>query len=840
MHNELIHHRIDLFAPLDGVCLPIERVRDPVFAGRVLGDGVAIEPTSSVLCAPCAGKVVQLARTGHALSLRLANQAEVLIHVGIDTVALQGRGFVARVREGDTVVAGQPLIEFDADSIARSAPSLQTLVVLTSTGFVLSGKAQGRVECGKSAWMSVAPEGGNSVKPAAANAQPGQSCTLQAVVRHGGGLHARPAATLQAAIRHLTADVALVLGGRQADARSVSAVMALGVNEGDEITVLATGVQAMQAAQAAVLALETASAAPEPVAQAQTPGTAAHDGRGLRGVAGAPGLCLGTAFWLRATAVELPSTSLGRDREMALLQTALVQVRRNVAQAVRQASQGGAEQAQAIFSAHLAMLEDPVLLACVEQRIAAGAPAGVSLRHVLREQAQRLLSLNKPLLAQRVADLQDLERQLLVAMGYGSAAPVDLPHQSIVLADDLTPSELTQLPRADLAGLVMVHGGSSSHVAILARALGVPLLVAVGSQLAAVRNGQLLVLDADRGSLLTEPTSEEIAAAQLRMQRDQQRRQQAAQEGQNPAHTSDGVHIEVAANIASLQDAQACIAQGADGVGLLRTEFLFEGRADMPTVAEQLDTYQSIVDALQGRPVIIRTLDAGGDKEVSYLTLPKEANPALGLRGIRTGFDQPKVLDAQLRALLAVKHQAQMRVLIPMVADVAEVVRVRGLIDALARELGLVQLPELGVMIEVPSAALLAEQLARHVDFFSIGTNDLTQYTLAMDRCHPALAGQLDPLHPSVLRLIDMTVQGARAHGKWVGMCGGMASDLDAVPVLVGLGITELSVSAPLIAQVKARVRVVSQAQCRPMALELLQLDSAQGVRQAARLQWPG
>lgn len=291
----------------------------------------------------------------------------------------------------------------------------------------------------------------------------------------------------------------------------------------------------------------------------------------------------------------------------------------------------------------------------------------------------------------------------------------------------------------------------------------------------------------------------------------------------------------MAANVASADEAAQALALGADGIGLLRSEFLFVDRHTAPDQTEQHSAYQAVLDAMAERPVIIRTIDVGGDKQLDYLPLPVEANPVLGLRGIRLGQVRPELLDEQLRALLQVSPQRRCRIMLPMVTEVDELVAIRQRLDRLATELGVTERAELGVMIEVPAAALLAERLAEHADFFSIGTNDLSQYTLAMDRDHAGLAARVDALHPALLRLIELTCQGAAKHGRWVGVCGALASDPLATPVLVGLGVAELSVSAPQIGEIKAIVRQLDANECRRFSQGLLALSSAGAVRQACR-----
>lgn len=832
---------ITLAAPLSGLVLPLSAVPDPVFAGGMMGAGLAIEPLSSTLLAPCAGEVIQLSATGHALTLRAANGAEVLLHIGIDTVKLGGAGFTPRVATGAQVVCGQPLIEFDIDAIARRAPSLLTVVVVSnSDAMTLSDCAGGPVQAGAAGLLTIRANGVDQVFAPAAAAP---SCSDSARVAHEGGLHARPSALLQGVARRFDAQLEIEFNGQRANARSVTALMTLGVGEGDRVTVHAGGAQAAEALAAMLAALQTATAAGHapataitaPVTAPATALAARSDGK-LGGVCAAPGMAVGTVVLLAQQERVLDEHGHGVEAELAALTRALAQVRQAVAQDVAQAEARGAHAESEIFGAHLALLDDPQLQQAAEGFVREGCSAAFAYRRAIRQQSEVLLALGNALLAERVADLKDLERRVISALLGEAPELAELPPQAVVVADDLTPSQLTRLPRERLAALVLARGGASNHVAILCRALAIPSLVAAGDAVLALAAGSTVWLDAGDGWLDPAPTAANLAAAHQQIAGREARRDSLRRHAAAPAHTLDGVAIEVAANIVNAAEAAEAVRHGADGVGLLRTEFLFAHRSDAPGEAEQRAACQAVLDALDGRTAIIRTLDAGGDKEVPYLPLPPEDNPALGLRGIRTGLAMPAVLDSQLRALLSLTPLSRLRILLPMITDLSELQQVRARIDELAREMGLSERPQLGVMIEVPSAALLAEQLAAHADFLSIGTNDLTQYTLAMDRCSPALAARLDPLHPAVLRLIEMTVRGARQHGRWVGVCGAMASDLAAVPVLLGLGVTELSVSPALVPEVKACVRQLQLAQCREQAQALLQQSSPQAVRALLQL----
>jgi len=819
---------VTLVAPLSGPLVPIEEAPDPVFAQRLLGDGIAIEPVSDTLVAPCDGTVIQLHRSGHALTIAAASGAEVLLHIGIDTVSLGGRGFRPHVAQGARVRAGDRLVSFDADRVARAAPSLQTMVVIANGDrHTIEWRGSGMVEAGKSRILVVRAIG-DEVAEAVGEGEVERS----AVVGHGGGLHARPAALIREAARPFAARVTIERGGRSVDARSVVKLMALGASKGETVVVRAAGGDAAAAVASVVAAIEKVTA--EEAAPVEAAPVLASGGR-LGGVSAAPGLAIGRVVRLDHDEIEVAERGAGAEVERARLAEAIGAVQGEIAEAVRSARARGAKKELGIFEAHAALLDDPETSAGVEAGIAEGESAGHSFRRVVQGQCADLKATGNRLLAERAADLRDLERRVLRAMVGAEPPSPELFEASILVAEDVGPSDLTRLPRDRLAGLCTARGGATSHVAILARSLGIPALVAMGARIAGLEHGSEVVLDADAGEIDPAPSPARLAEAAREIAARAEKRAARAAAAATPAETLDGHRIEVAANIATEADAREAVKHGADGVGLLRTELLFLERDTLPDVGEQQAAYQAVVDALGGRTAIIRTLDVGNDKELRCLPLEPEANPALGLRGIRTGFARPEVLDAQLRALAAVRPASACRIMIPMVAELGELRRVRARLEELANG----ERPELGVMIEVPSAAVLADQLAREADFLSIGTNDLTQYVLAMDRTHPVLAPQLDGMHPAVLRLVRDTVAGAARHDTWVGVCGALAGDLDAVPVLIGLGVRELSVSPRSVPDIKARVRGLEMASCRREALALCDLESAAAARARAREVWP-
>ncbi|MVW89683.1 phosphoenolpyruvate--protein phosphotransferase [Pseudomonas sp. PB101] len=836
MHNN--NKELTLSAPLSGPVLTLAKVPDPVFASGAMGDGIAIDPLNDTLHAPCAGVVVHVARTGHAVTLRADNGAELLLHLGLDTVELQGQGFSMLVKEGARVANGQPLLRYDLDKVAQQCKSLVSLLILTnSQDFQARPITLKSVKVGEPL-LHIIRRQTSSVQIDAEIA--GVEIVGHVRIAHRGGLHARPAALIRQTAQGFKSKSQLHFAGKSATCDSLIGLMGLAVGEQAEVRVSCQGPDAEAALQALLTALSTAlaedshAAAPATIAQRNRPAEAGV----LHGVCAAPGLVGGPLFRLNAISLPVDAGNHDPQQQQQVLDAALNQVRSEIehTQALAKKHRDTAE--EAIFAAHLALLEDPALLDAARQSIAQGTAASHAWSQAIEAQCEVLKQTGSTLLAERANDLRDLKQRILRVL-LCDTWHYDVPSGAIVAAHELTPSDLLQLSQQGVAGLCMAEGGATSHVAILARGKGLPCVVALGSSLLDQQQGQAVVLDADGGRLELTPDAERLADVRQLQQQQQQRRAEQQAQAHTPALTSDGLCIEVAANVASSSEAADALANGADGVGLLRTEFLFVDRHTAPDEQEQHQAYQAVLDAMGDKPVIIRTIDVGGDKQLDYLPLPAEANPVLGLRGIRLAQVRPELLDQQLRALLHVTPLSRCRILLPMVTEVDELLHIRQRLDALCTELGLAQRPELGVMIEVPAAALLAEQLAEHADFLSIGTNDLSQYTLAMDRDHAGLAARVDALHPALLRLIAQTCAGAAQHKRWVGVCGALASDPLATPVLIGLGVSELSVSPVQVGEIKDRVRHLDASECRRISHDLLKLSSASAVRHACHQYWP-
>jgi phosphocarrier protein FPr len=680
--------------------------------------------------------------------------------------------------------------------------------------------------------------------------------TAELEVCNAIGLHARPAARFVETVRAFDADVGVAKagGGAAVGARSLTNLVALGARLGDTLVVTASGPEAQAAVDAlrelaaggfgdGVATTPAASAAPtaptvrtaptaaEPEAPAEPPAA----GSVLTGVAASAGVAIGPAHRLGPGLGLLGDPPADRaaqdaDAEIRALDDALATARLAI-ERDREVVSGRAGAADAaIFDAHLALLVDEALLEPARAAIAGGTTAERAWYDAAQQVAEVYRGLDEPLLRERATDVLDVGRRVVSAItgdGDGSGAGAS----GIVVADELTPAGAAGLDPEHVVAIATARGSTTAHAAILARALGLPAVVGLGPGILGVADGTTLLLDGEAGTVTVDPPEDMLSGARQRRERDEQRRAAARERAREPAVTRDGERIEVFANLATGSDAAAAVALGAEGVGLLRTEFLFLGRAELPGEEEQAETLREIARALDGRPLIVRTLDAGADKPLPALPMPAEDNPFLGVRGIRLALARPEVLSTQLRAILRVAAEHPVKTMLPMVATLGEITAARELLDRARAATGIDAPMELGIMVEVPAAALAATRLAAHVDFFSLGTNDLTQYTMAAERGDARLAGLLAGPQPAVLRLVAATVAGAAAHGRWVGVCGELAGDPAAAVLLAGLGVTELSMAAAVVPEVKAALREVSLAEARAAAQAALETDDADAAR---------
>ncbi len=660
------------------------------------------------------------------------------------------------------------------------------------------------------------------------------------------GLHARPAKVFVNTAKQYKSDIRVQHGEKKANAKSLISMLTLGVECGSEIRLIVDGVDEEEALAALVTAVadglgedhhapvETAVPPTAPAnGQQATPGnTAVLPANVIKGIPAAPGIAIGPIYHLTHEEITIDETFRGASVEEAALQKALDRARGQLVTLHKQMVQSTSASEAAIFEVHQEILEDPDLLDAVLERIHKQQSAARAWQVTIDGRAKAMAALNDPLLAGRAADIQDVGYRVLRLLMGGDEQQVSLPdHPIILVAADLSPSDTASLDRGKILGFCTAAGGPTAHSAIIARALSLPAIVSAGTAVLDIANLTPVILNGSDGTLTINPDAAAVAQAQAQQQSWQAAMSRAAATAGEPAITQDNHRVEVVANIGGLKDARKAATAGAEGVGLLRTEFLFLERTEAPTELEQFEVYRDVVQALNGQPVIVRTLDIGGDKPLPYISVPPEANPFLGERGIRLCLNRPELLRQQLRAILRAAAFGPLRIMFPMVADLSEWQAARAMVAEIRAELGAPDV-EVGIMIEVPSAALMADVFAKEVDFFSIGTNDLTQYTLAMDRMHPSLAGKSDGLHPAVLRLIARTVEAAHANGKWVGVCGELGADPQAVPILVGLGVDELSVSVPSIPSVKAQIRELTLAAAQAIAQEALACGTAVEVRE--------
>ncbi len=833
-----------LQAPLSGQLVPIEHVPDPVFAEKMVGEGLSIDPLSDRLLAPCDGEVVQVHAAGHAVTMKTVEGLEVLLHIGLDTVGLKGEGFDPKVSVGEQVTAGTELITFDLDHVATHAKSVLTQMVITNPERLASFTPRsGLVTAGEDAVAElelVADDGRDDADAAA-----GRQVTSEAViVANPVGLHARPAAVLVNLAKRFEGRVYLQRGDTRVNAKSVVAIMGLEVGPGEKVHLIAQGPEAAEAVEtlsaAVAEGLGEAGAAPVAAPASSTvraepapePSVQSDDPDLLLGVAASPGLGVGTVLQIRHEDISVEEEATDRHHERRRLDDAIdkaqVQLEALEARLLREADPSKA----AIFAAHQELLDDPDLLDLAGSAIDKGKSAAFAWRSAYRTHAERLAGLQSEVLAGRANDVRDVgQRVLEVLTGVRQERP-EFPAGTILIAEDLTPSDTATLDRDRIEGFCTTSGGASSHVAILARSLDIPAVAGIDPQALEVAEGERVILDGAKGTLRLNASEAEVDRIRRRKERIAKRRAVELEHALEPAITTDGHRTEVVANIAAVEDAREAKSAGAEGVGLLRTEFAFMGRTSAPTEDEQVEIYRGIAEAMpEGQPLVIRTLDVGGDKPLSYLPIAREDNPFLGERGIRVGLDRPEILRTQARAILrAADAGARMHVMFPMIATMQDWRSAKEVFEEERLRLGADRIP-VGIMVEVPSVAVIAERFAAEVDFFSVGSNDLTQYVLAMDRGHPKLAPQVDGLHPACLRLIGQSVKAAHEHGRWLGVCGSIAGDPQAVPLLLGLGVDELSVSIPAIPSVKAQIRRLSLEECRDLAAQALEQESAASVR---------
>ncbi len=560
--------------------------------------------------------------------------------------------------------------------------------------------------------------------------------------------------------------------------------------------------------------------------------------RTLHGVGASTGIAAGPVFRYEVQEQVVERRHVDDiAAEQARLDAALAQAQAEIQALTAQAQHDVGSSNASIFEAHEMFLSDPELLEEVRAMIKTHyVNADYAWKVSTEQHAATLRALDDEYLAARAADVEDVAKRVVRILQGGAEQSAQLSEPSIIVAAELTPSDTVTLDKQKVLAFCSARGGATSHVAILSKTLGIPAIVGLGAAADQLRNGMQVIVNGANGEIVIEPDAAAIASYRQQATSLAYMQTEAQEKACAPAITTDGKRVEVVANIGTPGEVHGTLVYGAEGVGLLRTEFLFLDRETAPDEDEQMAVYSAIMETMGQRPVVIRTLDIGGDKPASFLDMPDEMNPFLGLRGLRLSLAYPAMFQVQLRALLRAGTGHNLKIMFPMVATRQEVLAVHEQIAAAqevlaSHNISYARQCEVGIMVEVPSAALMADVLADVVDFFSIGTNDLSQYTLAADRTNAAVAPLADALHPAVLRLIRMVIEAAHAHGKWVGLCGELAGDPLATPVLLGLGLDEFSMSARSIPLVKQAIRRYTVAQAREIAQHTLSLGDASEVR---------
>ena len=789
---------------------------------------------------------------------------------GTDPVAIadaireveEGDGVLVLMDLGSAVISGRvaldllepELVERVRLSVGPFIEGAMAATVQASIGADLQAVAQ-EAEDAMGAKRAVLVQEEGALPPNNDEAAAPGYASVEVSVLDPAGLHFGPAARFVQTVAQHRAAVAvhnLTTGAGPADGTRFNQLLSLGVQHGHRIQISASGVGAEAvvhalAEQVTQHEVDRSQLAASLLATAYAP-IAGQGAAVLYGLPAAPGLVVGVAYCLLAPAdplrAGLPPAPQPVDAaaEASRLQAALTLAAAELEELAEQMQASLGRQQADIFRAHALLLADDDLRFELARHIEEqGLPAEAAIQHAFLGAAQRYREQTDATLQQRAADIEDVGRRLLRIVRGEQQPVIDLPPAAIVVAGDLSPSLTALLDRSRLAGLCTAGGGPQAHTAILARSMGVPAVVGLGSELLeVVKTGSVLAVDGANGHVIIQPDAETLAAYQAAQATWREEQLATWRAAQRPTATRDGLRVEVVANLGSAADADLALAAGAEGVGLLRTEFLFQERSTPPDEEEQYAIYRHVAQRMGARPLVIRTLDIGGDKPAPYLPLPHEANPFLGWRAIRISLALGDFFLTQLRALLRAAVHGNIHILLPMVSTVSEVQHVQVLLDLAAADLaeeGVAHRRDtpLGIMVEVPAAVQSVDQLAPLVDFFSIGTNDLTQYTFAADRTNERVAALADALHPAVLRQIDSVIRVAHAHGKWCGLCGELAGDADAIPVLLGLGLDEFSMAPARIPAAKQLINHLAMPVVRRLAQRSLNAVNGDAVRALVR-----
>ncbi|MBO1514504.1 phosphoenolpyruvate--protein phosphotransferase [Metabacillus bambusae] len=558
----------------------------------------------------------------------------------------------------------------------------------------------------------------------------------------------------------------------------------------------------------------------------------------LKGIGASAGIAIAKAYRLEEPELKIEKKEItDKEAEKQRFEQAITQSKAELEKIKEHANRElGADKAE-IFAAHLLVLSDPELLNPVLDKV---STEGVNAEFAMKETADMFVSMFESMdneyMKERAADIRDVTKRVIAhLLGVQIPNPSLISEEVVIIAEDLTPSDTAQLNRQFVQGFTTDIGGRTSHSAIMARSMEIPAVVGTKQATSSIENGVMVIVDGLDGDVIIDPSSEVIAQYEEKKAKYQAQKAEWAKLVNEPTVTKDGKHVELAANIGTPDDVKGVLENGGEAVGLYRTEFLYMGRDQLPTEDEQFDAYKTVLERMEGKPVVVRTLDIGGDKELPYLNLPKEMNPFLGFRAIRLCLEEQDIFRTQLRALLRASSYGNLKIMFPMIATVSEFREAKEILleekeKLVANGVQVSDSIEIGMMVEIPSTAVMADQFAKEVDFFSIGTNDLIQYTMAADRMNERVSYLYQPYNPAILRLISMVIDAAHKEGKWAGMCGEMAGDQIAIPLLLGLGLDEFSMSATSILPARTQIKELSKEQAQSVKEKVLAMSTTEEV----------
>ena len=826
-----------IYAPVSGRITPLEEVPDPVFSQAMLGDGVAIKPDNGLVSVPFDGVVSTLHSNLHALTLSDGN-VEILIHIGVETINLGGKGFEALVKSGANVKRGDKLIKFDPSYVATHAVSDLVIVVVISPPQCNLIKTQDKtVKAGESILM-VLGDAGADVETAPC----GETLSTPPVkVQNAYGLHVRPAGVLANAAAKYKSCVEIEFNGASANAKSIVAIMGLGIERGSVVTLHAAGEDAAEALIDLTTWIERGLG--EEITDFSSYGSVPAMRETeidfsktaiIKGVSVAPGKVTGKACVLKEEEFVFTAENRGVEEETKILINAVTTAKENIKETILTLS--GKKVFTEILTAHIAILEDPFLLETSKNFITQGENAAKAFSRAVEKSIAILSGGANALIKERVADYKDINRKILNILTGTKPVPMDITTGSILITRELLPNDIPNLS-TNVVGIICAEGSSASHASIMLRNTGIPAVVGAGVGVLQCPSGIDVILDASAATVAFNPDAEMLSAVKTEHECAQKAREENKKHVFEQAITRDGVRIKIEGSAGSVDEAVLAATSGAEGIGLVRTEFLFKNRTEAPSEQEQYQLYKELAFSA-GVPVTFRTFDVGGDKPLRFTNIPHEENPALGLRGVRNYSLNRQLINDQVRAFVRLSAETEILVMIPMVSFTDEFSEIKNMFETARKELGVKQILPLGLTVEIPSAAVMADKFIQIADFFSIGSNDLTQYTLAIDRSNGVFDTVANSLNPAVLKLIGFASKAALSAGKWSGVCGGMAGELYCVPLLIGLGVRELAISPSMTADIKAVIRTLELKKCENVAGRAMELNTAAQVRELIKMEF--